>query len=245
MGIYVSGAETVDGSEKWSFQRRGETSASVTLWCAGDVALNVIQRLLTPLAHPIFPSLYVKTVSSVGIGKGTAVGQTIGHEKVQLEVTYTPWASETYTETVSLQAQMITLPKWLFRWSNGRIPADGEEPSRIVRTQKITHAYDRLSTIPTWAYTDVGKVNSTAIITSTGLVCAAETLLYEGAETSRFFSVHGTEGWQMTTNFSYNPNGWNKWFNCITGTWLTFNAYQEGQWSEFKMYESANLSNKF
>ena len=245
--LYASSVEVVDNSEKWSFQRLAEPSASVSLWVPGSLAYAVIRELMAPLNHPRFPFMYVKTVSMFQLGKGTASGHTMEHEKCQLDVTYTPWEKATYTESISIQAQMITLPKWMFRWSDGRMPADGEEPSRIVRTQKITHAYDRLAGIPAWAYTDVGKVNSSALTTAQGLVCAAETLLYEGAETNRQIDTYGTLGWQMTTNFSYNPNGWNRWYNAVAARWLTLKKYDSTApgWTEFKMYELADLSGKF
>lgn len=242
--------ETVDNSETWSFTRNEAPSAGVSLWADGNHVSEVVAELLTPLPHPIFDFLFVKSVSMVGLGRGRASGQTFEHPECQLEVTYAP-RNRSYDETVTETAQMITMPKWRFRWSNGLMLADGEEPSRIIRTQKITHSYQHLSIVPPWVHTDIGKVNLYPITTQSGLVCTEETLLYEGANYSRHFDPWGTLGWEITTNFSYNPNGWNRWFNTITGTWLEFQIWNvnqstgQGNWAVFKMYELADLSGKF
>lgn len=278
MGYYTVATaayvETVDNSETWTFPRFGDPSAQVSFWVPGAKVWDVMAELFTPLQHPMFPFLYVQNVQMSQLGKGVANGHVLAHERCQLEVTYAPW-ERSFSEKVTNQAQMITLPKWRFRWNNGRMLADGEEPSRIIRTQKITHSYTFLQNPPTWLYEDIGKVNSTQIITSSGLVCEPETLLYEGGEADRTWNPWGTKGWQMSTNFSYNPNGWNRWYNTIAGEWLTFQTWEQaenvkppegeeeqekeqeqegnddsgttstGQWVDFKMYELADLTTKF
>jgi len=267
--------EVVDGSEKWEFKRLSAPSASVSLWVPESKITAVLNELMTPLQHPLFPFMYVEGVTlAQQLGKGEPMGHTMRHDMCQIDVTYTPW-DKTYTEDISMQAKMITLPKWLFIWDNGRLLADGEEPARIVRTHKIRHSYTYLQEIPSWTHTDIGKVNSLQIhatsMSSTDIdECGnkkqhdvfydPETLLYEGAETNWTWNRYGTYGWQVTTNFSYNPNGWNKWYNAISGEWRTLKRYASGElpdwsdpnasmggtgWEDFKMYEAIDLTNQF
>lgn len=258
--IGLSAVETVDNSEECSFPRYGEPSAKVSLWVDGGFTTAVLQELFTPLAHPLFPFLYVKSVNVLQLGAGTATGQIFSHKRHQFDVTYGPWEAS-YSEKITNQAKMVTLPKWMFRWDDGKFYrgiADGEEPSRIVRSQKISHTYSYLQSVPSWLYQDVGTINSKAIASASGLVFDEETLLYEGGEVSINYDCWGTKGWQLTTNFSYNPQTWNKWFNAVDGVWMKFQKFvpdkaaevdkpatHKGKWEPFTMYEAVDLTEKF
>lgn len=240
MSYLCSQEETVNGSEKWTIDRINPASASVQLWIPTKILEKVaVQAIGRP--HPVFSFLHVRSVSlsgAVGVGTGDA---PMRHDHALCDVQYAP-PEEEFSETVDNAAQMITLPKWRFRWSNGRMLADGEEPSRLVRTQKITRSYKYFPIMPAWCYTNVGKVNAN-YITLGGHTCPPETVLFEGATASRRVNPAGTWGWEVNGKWTFNPNGWNRWFNTIAGQWLEFMTWNAAtsQWTVFKMYELAEF----
>lgn len=235
-----------------SFQWRGEPSASVSLQVPWELRNIVANDLLTPRAHPDYPFLHVKTVQISPIGLQSSGGVVINYEMAKLDVSYARKPTGAYSENITHEVQMISLPPYMFRWQNGSMLAEGEEPSRQMRLQKITHTYDHLRSIPGWVGLDTGKVNSDPITTSQGWTCEAETLLYIGGETSISYDYTGSDGWQLTTSFSYNPGGWNRWWNSVQQQWMELKIWtpgggssEGGSLSDYKMYESTSMRAKF
>lgn len=251
-GIISDSISVIYESHSATFQWRGEPSASVSLQVPWSIRNTVAQDLLTPRVHPDYSFLYVKTVQITPIGLNSSGGEIINYEMAKIDVTYAMKPTGAYTENITHEVQMISLPPYMFRWQDGSMLAEGEEPSRQMRLQRITHTYDHLASIPSWVGTDTGKVNSDAITTSQGWTCLAETLLYMGGETSISYDYTGSDGWQLTTSFCYNPGGWNRWWNSVQQQYMALKIWvpdagttSGGSLAGYKMYESTSMSAKF
>lgn len=256
MGLYTyvigEDIQSVYMTESATLQWRGEPSASVTLRVPWRLRNAVANDLLTPRPHPDYPFLFAKTVQITPVGEYVRNGQAMAYQYAQLTVSYQKRPTGAYTENITHECQMISLPPYMFRWQDGSMLAEGEEPSRQMRLQKITHTYDHLRSIPGWVGMDTGKVNSDSITTSQGWTCPAETLLYMGGETSISYDYTGTDGWQLTTSFSYNPGGWNRWWNNVRQQWMELKVWVPGGGSSdggslenYKMYEKTAMRSKF
>lgn len=279
-------AAAICDSEDETFAWRGDPSASVTLLVPWRFRYMVVSDLLgfdwdyrkngrdkhvagtsLPRKHPnagnykvtadtSFAGMYVKSVSVKGIGAATQNGQENDYEAAELTVSYGMLPQRSFTENINYEVQSMTLPRMNFCWDDDTPLADGEEPVKMFRTVKITHVYNMVQEIPQWAANKIGMVNSDTITTSQGLVMEPETLLYEGCETGQTWTYTGSEGWSLTTSWSYNPNGWNKWFNNIREEWVEIHNINvvgnvEGTESHsyagevYKMYEPTPLKEAF
>ena len=138
-----------------------------------------------------------------------------------MTVSYGMLPQRTKTENINYEVQSMTLPRHQFCWDDKTPLSDGEEPVRMFRTLKITHTFNFLLKIPQFFADNVGKINAEELETSQGFKLKPGTLLYEGCETSQTWTYTGSEGWSLTANYSYNPYGWNKWYNNIKEKWMT------------------------
>lgn len=262
MGNYVTpliGAlaqvASIYGSESMTFHRRADPSASVTLTCLYPYHEQVIADLLSPNPWPGNTQLYVDSVSVGGMGKYLGTGQTIEYQMARLDVAYTPKPSGEYTENISNIVNVNSLPAHIFRWENGMMLAQGEEPGRQSFMQKITHAYDMIQVVTQDFVAKLGHVNEDVITTSQGIVCQPETLLYMGCESSISYDRFGTMGWQITTSFMFNPATWNKWWNFYERKYMAIKIWNpkggmgtdegKGGLEDFKMYPETELRSIF
>ena len=224
-----------------TFDREGQPTATVTLLAPSDKANQIAAAMVTaPHVYPEYPVLLCKTATVSRLG---------GKDQCsKISATYDCY-NFPITESVDIGVHMQTLPKQAFRMvsSTGhvRMLGDGEEPCLQVRTQEINRSFYSAN-VPAWVYRNQGCVNNGVIVTHT-CTCAAETLLYKGATASRTIKKAGLTLWQITTKYSYNPNGWNKYRNYATGEWnrLTIWNNKTKAWVLFNMYPLADLSDGF
>lgn len=256
MGVYTSVAavEVVSNSESESFEWRGEPSASVALLCRWEDRASVITDLLSgPRVHPVYDFLYAKSVKATpwsGVYNGVS-GQILSYPTALLEVSYARKPDGTFSEQLSMESTMLSLPRQKFRWQDGSLLAEGEEPSRQMQMIKVCHSYDFLENIPSWTKTYVGYVNSDTVRMLDGTSCAQETLLMLPPSMTIQYDYTGTTGWQLTTNWCYNPQTWNKFWNNITQSFMELRVWNPnggstgGTLDNYKMYPSTTFSGKF
>lgn len=225
-----------------TYDREGQPTGSVSLYVTKDEAENIARSMVTaPHRWPGVPNLICKTASVQQIGCG---------DFAQIDATYDCY-NFPITETVDIGVQMQTLPSWFFCWADERgnilrPVAQGEEPCRQIRTQEISRSFSN-ATIPTWVFQNQGCVNSGAM-TTFSCSCAPETLLYKGATASRTIQKCATIMWSITCKYSYNPFGWNKYFNNVTGEFQYLYAYDRVHSKasvRYRMYPMANLTPGF
>ncbi len=126
------------------------------------------------------------------------------------------------SETLEPGGSFIRLPYTLFRWGSrtGDPIEPDESPGVFVPALKLVRRIYRLASLPGNALSSVSKCNANSYASPLlGVTFAPETLLYLEPVTERTISTAGTEGWNYTQNWEYNPNGWNKYYRAKTQTW--------------------------
>jgi hypothetical protein len=114
-------------------------------------------------------------------------------------------------------------------WDNGDNPttftplSDEEAPGkRVLDMSYVITRVNVPSEPPTEMYDYVGLINSTSVSEiKTSKVYPAGTLLYNGSTDETVDGADGQLSWTITYNFTYRPNGWNKFWRRDTGTWQT------------------------
>ena len=237
----------VEGSDSFSFPLEGEPSASVVLARSWENRFTLKNDLLFgllgfPRPHPEIPGLFVCNVSISGSGTRSTTGQILSYEKALLNVSYAPRNNKfSYTEQVEAGVQMLTLPSGNFLWSDGTPVEEGENPSLQIPMETITHSYSALAVIPSYSSL-VGFVNNAPITLQNGEVRDIGTILSLGASSSFTVTADGSDGFDLTLRFQWNPFGWNRFFHATDGTWKSFKCYNGKDWVDYIMYPLGNLS---
>jgi hypothetical protein len=147
-----------------------------------------------------------------------------------------------FDERIIPAAEFTTQDYRNFRWGSttGDLLKEGEAPGKILRKCALSRTLYNVAAVPLIFLTGIGGVNNTAYTSlSLGLTFAAETLLFEPGESSRSFTTLGTDGFTVSLNLEYNPNGWNKYWRAETQGYES--QYIAGG-AEYKSYEPLDLS---
>lgn len=110
-----------------------------------------------------------------------------------------------FTYRQSLGAEFLTIPSRALKWSDNNKPVNPDAHGAILVPKTEHHiTWHRVSS-PNWSVLSSlrGKVNSGAMsIPVIGLSCPAETLLFEGAETSIQVDSSGNGMWEVSVRLS-------------------------------------------
>ena len=135
----------------------------------------------------------------------------------------------------------------LFRWTgkDGDPLKPEESPGLFVPKLKLVRRIYRVSTLPSNALSAIGKCNLDAYASPLlGVTFAAETLVYGEPLLERTISTAGSDGWNYTQQWTYDPNGWNKYWRAETGTWDSiYMITTAGAAVPWKSYVPTNFSN--
>lgn len=137
-----------------------------------------------------------------------------------------------YTERVEPNGEMLKLPpsnleavtgQWKFLWGPTlatAAPVTAEEaPTRLIVGFDYVIRWIGLTTVPNAFYDAVNHVNSDTVVVAGGKSCAAGTLLCQSPVISRsVVSNVDSNKWDVEARFSYRKDGWNKFWNPLTGT---------------------------
>jgi hypothetical protein len=224
-----------------------------TIRCNWANRTNVVNDILgNRLAYPRFLTAGPRARTASIVGKGTPVvandEKVVIYEQALITITYKigPEDSEANVISESLEpaAEFMTQDYTKFRWGSagGTALAPEEAPGKLVVGFDYVQTRYGLATLPAAILTP-GIVNQ-AIATATllGLSFPIETLLYMSSTPQRTFTTGGTEGWNMTSRFSYRPNGWNKFWRPETQTWVKQYLATEFGGAEYKNYPLGDFS---
>lgn len=137
----------------------------------------------------------------------------------------------------------------LFRWGskNGDPLIPEEAPGLYMPRMKLIRRIYKLTSLPGNVLTAMGKCNESAYSSPLlGVSFPVETLLYGEPSLERTISNTGTEGWNYTQQWAFNPNGWNKYWNPRAGAWQNIFLSSEvtsGTPIPFKSYPPTDFSN--
>jgi hypothetical protein len=193
-------------------------TASVQLQCAASLRFTIADDILgTPRSYPYFAAA---KATGVGISfipaEYTTSGQACEYDQALLNVTYSTQDADLVSEVLEPTSEFRTLDHRRFRWGSatGALLNESSAPGVLVRGLNLTRTYYKLASVPSTLLTLPGSCNSSGYTSSLlGLTFAAETLLFGTPNLTRSFKMSGTEGFNLTMKFSYNPNGWNKFYN--------------------------------
>lgn len=174
--------------------------------------------------------------------KGVQTGQ--GYEPSYAIVTVNygipKYDEDLLSESLEPSGEFVRLPYTMFRWgSRTGDPIQPEESPGVFDARlKLVRKYYRIATIPANALSAFGKCNQSAYSSALlGVTFPAETLLYDTPFFDRTISTAGSQGWNYTQNWIYNPNQWNKYYRAKTNTWeYQYRVDTTGVATPFKSY---------
>ena len=146
---------------------------------------------------------------------------------------------EVYSETLEPTMEFIKLNHTLFAWGSATgTPLTKEEaPGRQVRGCNIVRTWFDVETVPAAIFDLIGAVNETAYVSVVlGKTFAAETLLYMPPTMQTTLRADGTFTRNITTKFTYNPDGWNKYWRPDLPTPAFQSIYLIDPAQEYKNY---------
>ena len=148
----------------------------------------------------------------------TADGQIAAYSGDALvTVSYSTQIVDIAAESLEPSTDYQQINPLLFHWTNGNTGkslSENESVPFLLRKLDIVRTRYRLTAIPTQYLTCLGKVNQATYTSAIlGLSFPAETLLFQPQGASRSFTNLTVSGWTVGARFSYNPNGWNKFWN--------------------------------
>lgn len=234
----------------------GRINCTVTLRCDfEDRLLLADDLLLNRREWPLIFTAFTPKAMSCSIVPGdewlgaTTEGQFRASKTSLVTVNYgIPDTAETsnydsVAESLEPVGEFSRLPAGNFRWTgqSGRLVSTEEAPSFLNIKLRLVRRIYRLNELPPGSISSFGKVNIASYYSPLlGLTFAAETLLYDAPQPDRTLSSTGDEGFNLTQNFIYNPNGWNKYFRPETNAWE--NIYHVNSATAYKMYVPADFS---
>ena len=220
--------------------------ASVQLRCTWGNRLTLADDLISN-RRP-WPSFTAAKCFSASITPDGADYTTAGQECVYthaiVSANYSTLAQrDLISESIEPVANFRTLDHRLFRWNGGAgVPLNEQEaPGQLIRSFNLVRTMYNIPAVPATILSLPGCCNS-AVYSSAllGLSFAAETLLFGLKPLTRTITTGGTTGFTVTTSFSFQPNGWNRFWNQRA------NAYQfihlAGSGTPYKPYPPAAFS---
>lgn len=241
------------GSATESYDDSG-MKASVKLRCAwsnrhllaADLLFN--GRVWPNSSYTIWPR--ARTVAIAPEGPVSVSGQSMVYEWAILTVNYTteqdegPSATDLVSESLEPTVKFAKLDHRNFRWGGpaGNPLLEGEAPGKLVKGMNLVRNIYRVpGPLPADLINLVGSVNdadyTSAIL---GLTFPQDTLLYNPPQMRRTISTAGTEGWNLTLKFTYQENGWNKYFRSATNVYEQIYPY--GDSNPFENYPQDDFS---
>lgn len=186
--------------------------------------------------YPDWPGVYAVRCSiepfASDVQAADAQGRIAKYAHARLSVDYEPRnfaygvgtdAGQIGEESVETVAEFLTAPHQRLFWDTSGLPAAGlnenEAPGKIIRSLIWVYTYRQVLDVPAGWRTYVGYTNLSAVTsTSTGLVFAADTLLYEGVRLGRVVTQGAQQAWTAQLRFTHRPETWNKWYKRGTDT---------------------------
>lgn len=236
---------------------RGIMRASVTLRCkwserhslVADICGN--RRAWPKGAAGLIPKAMTASIVPVpttedpsGVTVGGEFNHTIVYGEALVTVNYSTEIVDVVSESIEPFAEFITLDHRFFRWGAG----DGfwlreeEAPGKLVRG--INFVRNELDVKPPFSndlLDLVGFTNEQPITAQIlGRVFDTETLLYAPPVLTYKKDSTGLVKFDITKKFTFNQNGWNKYFRPFTGQYEEI--YLAGANDPYKNYPVGNLT---
>lgn len=224
-------------SQQEGVSLKGGQTATVKLICTWENR-HLLQADLVgnqrPWPHGGFtvPPICVST-TCVGL-PGTAFyqdGQAGYYAEAEVTANYSTDIVDLISETLEPNTEFLTLDYKRFRWgaANGLPLLEGEAPGILYKNMNIVRTVYNVPELPAAILTCMGCCNvasySSAML---GLTFPAETLLFNPPSPTRTITNMSSGNWTLGLKFSYKPNGWNKFWNAKTQTWLRFYEVTSG-----------------
>jgi hypothetical protein len=225
--ITFLGVQVWDEGTEEHFVRVGNSSATRTMLCAWEDRVTIINQIrggadviggfyyYTPSqVYPDAPSLPFDSIHVEGLAgeDGLSVGPNgmVAYKYARMRIVYKTLdyidGVETGTLSLDYATQFVSLPQSAstYQFPDGtKLAAQDSPPLRrgivsMVQTRK------NLANLPTDLVQSLcGCVNSAAFLGG-----AAGTVLFDGAHADRRLTMAGSENWDMTYKFLYDPIGW-------------------------------------
>jgi hypothetical protein len=239
-------------TEQWSV--REGVSAQFSCWCAWADRYDVANYLLVTARQ------YIRSTSAVVLADSATIvpwpetpgtpavftpaakyGKFANYAKAIITVSYSGTSplgvnGNVYSEEFDASAEMLTLDPWLFTWSDGTLLKDAEAPGMVLRKGSYVVTFFRCTSWPTFAYSSLGCVNSDTV-SGRGLPFEASpgTLVFES-----FHPIRKADAFNLTYRFTYQPWGWNYFWNANTGAFDYMKVATTG--NAYNSYPQADLS---
>lgn len=158
-----------------------------------------------------------------------------------LDVEYTT-APEQQLLAVTIEpfVDVIRLDHRYFRWSGGAPLTEAEAPGIIRPKYALKRQIFGAALVPTALLNYPGAVhNASYTDPDYGFSFPAETLMLQPEPITTKITTSGSDGFNYTVVFLYNPNTWNKFYKSDTNSYETIHA-PDG--TQVKNYPPQNLS---
>lgn len=235
----VHGTRTENGS-------LGTFQASVTLECAyNDRYALIADLIVNQRSWPGFTECRAKKAGIVPFASAyTTSGQETVYTHARVTVQYDTIAdSNIISESIEPTADFRTQDHRLFRWASptGPLLSENQAPGQIIRGINLVRTIYNMTAVPVSYLTLPGKVNNTAYSSALlGLTFAPQTLLFQPGQLSRTIKLSGTEGFTVQVKMSFNPNGWNNYWNELAGAYQPIFVAGGGQYFSYPLASFAD-----
>lgn len=176
--------------------------------------------------HPWIPGLRAKTASLQFTEQGASTdgsGQVLIPDEVLIAVSYVSnLTGDLIQERLRPQTEFLTTDWRGLRWGAAAGPplVEEEAPGKQIKSVQIVRTEHYLSSVHVDHYDLMGSVNDAEYISARlGHTFPIDTLLYHPPELEIVTDATGTERYTLTKLFSYNPEGWNKFWRAATDSW--------------------------
>lgn len=208
-------------------------SARVTLRCAYSDRYALVDDLLSNARTPPQMSGFANPPQARRAGVKpfpgdeeavpiTTDGQGIVYSEALVSVEYSTLIMDLVSESIEPTAEFLTQDHRRFRWgaANGDPLLEAEAPGRLYQSMNIVRTLYYVASVPPEVLTLVGKVNNAQWVSGLlGLTFATETMLYQPPNVSRKIATNGSDGFTITSKFSYKTPGWNWYWRAKTQSW--------------------------
>ena len=173
----------------------------------------------------------------------TQTEQGIIYAEALITVSYDSSVEEDLiAESLEPTAEFITLDYRNFQWDDGTPLNEQEAPGKLLRGLNYSQQRFSLTSIHADFYNLIGGVTDADHMSSLlGFTFPAETLLYEPPKSQRTITTQGDKGWNLTTNWKYKPEGWNKFWRAKTQTFGEIKKNEVGT-PTYKNYKPEDMS---
>jgi hypothetical protein len=237
----------------------GHITASLTLRCLWDDRLNLADDvLLNRRAYPFITSTFTPKALTCSIIQfdedynQVTVGQWRPPKFADVTVNYGVPASraigsfDLVAESLEPFGDFLRQDYTLFRWSgkDGDPLKPEEAPGRFMPKLKLVRRIYRVETLPSNALSAIGKCNIASYASPLlGVTFPVETLVYGEPSLERTISTTGSDGWNYTQQWTYDPNTWNKYWRPETQSWeYIYMITASGTAVPWKCYEPTDFS---